>query len=286
MENKLKLQILLLLLLLPSVLLVGCTTFNKDSGCSPQIEKLGSAEFSVEITSFKPLFIVQKSLLIIPPTGGTNAIDISYGKNFCKAGYNVSVLNDWTSKEEKVIDLELHQRFYTNAQKAVSLVLAETKTPFIGMLGTSVGALHAAISANTIPQLDAVYLIVGGANIAEVIVGSDQQAMIDLKAERKKKFGFKSDAEIIQAIDHAFKLEPLLQGSLYKNKDIGMVIAEHDLTVPTEYQIKLRDFYQPKAVLLLPNNHFWVIIKTWLFHENEILEFFEDSFKKREKKLI
>lgn len=283
MRNKINYQILILL---PFILLVGCTTFKKESGCSPQIVKLGSRDFSVEITSFRPLLTTEKTLLIIPPTGGTNTIDISYGKNFCKAGYQVAVLNDWTNKEERVIDLELHQRFYTKAQKAISLVLAETKTPFIGMLGTSVGALHAAISANTIPQLDAVYLIVGGANIAEVIVGSDQEAMIELKAERKMKYGFKTDQEIIQAIDHVFKLEPLAQGSLYKNKDIGMVIAENDLTVPTEYQIKLRDFYQPKEILLLPNNHFWAIISTWLFHEDQVLEFFEDSFKKHQKKSI
>ena len=284
MQNKLSARILFFCLTIPSLFLISCSSFDKNSSCSSQIKKLGTLDFSVEVTSFKPTFLTLKSLLIIPPTGGTNTIDVSYGKNFCKAGYNVFILNEWTNKDDIVVDLELHQRFYTNAQKAISMILAETKTPFIGLLGTSVGALHGAISANTIPQLDAVYLIVGGASIAEVIVGSDQEAMVNLKAERKKKFGFKNDTEIVQAIDHVFKLEPLAQGSLYKTKDIGMVIAEYDSTVPTEYQVKLRDFYQPKEVLMLPNNHFWAIIKTWLFHEDEILEFFENSFKKRQKK--
>ena len=32
-----------------------------------------------------------KSLILVPPTGGTNYIDRSYAKQFCKAGYDVYV---------------------------------------------------------------------------------------------------------------------------------------------------------------------------------------------------
>ncbi len=260
--------------------ITSCSTFSSADNCTPVHRLLGSTNFQVDSTLYSSFENTKKSIVIVPPTGSTNAIDRSYAKMFCHAGFQVSILNHWTADQETNSDLEIHQHFYSGAQRAIQLIFAEIKTPFVGMLGTSVGALHTAISTNTLEKLNASFLIVGGASIAEVVVESDQQAMVDLKKDRIERFHFKSDIEIVKAIDEKLKLEPMLQGELFKNKNIGMVIATEDTTVPTRTQNKLRDFFKPKTVIEINSNHFWGIIKSWLFHDDEILKFFNDSASK------
>lgn len=260
--------------------ITSCSTFSSAENCTPVHRSLGSANFQADSTFYPSVDTTKKSIVIIPPTGSTNAIDRSYAKMFCHAGFQVVILNHWTADQETNSDLEIHQHFYSGAQQAIQLIFAELKTPFIGMLGTSVGALHTAISTNTILKLNASFLIVGGASIAEVVVESDQKAMVDLKKDRIERFHFKSDGEIVKAIDEKLKLEPTLQGELFKSKTIGMVIATEDTTVPARTQNKLRDFFKPKKVIEINSNHFWGIIKSWLFHDDEILKFFNDSASK------
>lgn len=263
--------------------LASCSTIEVGSNCLDHKVTLGSAEFQVSTSYFTPSEATKKSIVIIPPTGGTNAIDRSYARQFCRAGYQVAIINGWSNDQETKTDIEIHQHFYSGAQKAVQIALLEIKTPFVGLLGTSVGALHAAISANSIDRFNAVFLIAGGADISEVIVTSDQKAMVDLKKARKNRFGFKDDSENMKAIDSAFTLEPMKLGTAYLKKDIGMVIASGDHTVPTATQIKLKDFFKPTTLITLNNDHFWAIVKSWLFHSGEILEFFDTSSSKTSK---
>lgn len=260
-------------------LILGCSNLSSASS-EPAELRLGDASFSVNVTVYNPESDTKKSLLIIPPTGGTNIIDRSYAKQFRKAGYRVYILNSWTDDNENSTDIEIHQRFYGRAQKAIGLVLKEIKTPFVGMIGTSVGALHASISAATVPNLNAVFSIVGGAPIAEVVVTSDQQAMKDLRDARKVRYGYKTDQDNIKAIGAAFTLEPMQQGDLYKHKSLGMTLAQHDDTVTYLSQEQLRNYWQPRTVITLPSNHFWGIVKMWLFHSDELEKFFEDSAAK------
>lgn len=260
--------------------LTSCSSFLAGSSCIDQKMTLGPEEFHVSSSFYSTAIATQKSIVIFPPTGGKNAIDRSYAKQFCKAGYNVAVINGWTNDQETKSDLEIHQHFYSGAQRAVQLTLAEIKTPFVGLLGTSVGALHSAIAANSIDRFNAVFLIAGGASIAEVIVTSDQQAMIDLKTARQSRYGFKNDAENIQAIEKVFTLEPMKLGTQFSKKAIGMVIANKDTTVATATQNQLKDFYKPQTVITLNNDHFWTIVKTWLFHSNEVQEFFDRNAAK------
>ena len=275
MRVKSRIHILFLL-----VVLSACASLGNARSCGTQNALYGSADFQVDVTRYGDGAESKKSLLIIPPTGGTNLIDRSYAREFCAKGYDVYILNSWTEQNEQATDLELHQRFYGRARRALLITLDQTKSAFIGVLGTSVGALHASVAAATIERVNAVFGVVGGTPIAEVIVGSDQKAMQDLKAARKTRYGFTSDAQNIAAIGGAFQLEPMLQKALAKRKDYAMSMAENDTTVPFENQRKLRDFWQPEKVIVISGDHFWGIVKTWLFHSGELVKFFEASFEK------
>ncbi len=262
------------------------STLGTFAGCGKKIyfENEHTGEFRVDATRYGD-GQSEKALIIVPPTGGTNIIDRWYAKRFNWAGFDVYILDSWTAQNEISSDLEIHQRFYTGAQQAIKLTLAGIPSHFVGLLGTSVGALHASIAANTIARIDAVFLIVGGTPIADVIVGSDQKAMLELRQARKARFNFSRDQEQIEAIGHVFTLEPMDQGELFKTKDIGMAIADEDTTVPVEKQKTLKAFFRPNTVFHLPNNHFWGIVNTCLFHTEELVQFFENSFKNRKSKL-
>ena len=220
-------------------------------------------------------------LLILPPTGGTNYIDRSYAKRFCKSGFDVSILNEWTGDTGTSTDLEIHQGFYSRMLNAVDLVLSRSKAPFVGMLGTSLGGLYAAVAAAKIERLDAVFAITAGVPITKIIVTSDQKAMRELSTTRKERFGFQDDEAYLGALEKAFQLEPMEQTPKLLTKDFGVSIADEDTTVPTASQVQLRDFWKPRKEIHLPNGHFWAIVNTWLHHDDEIVGFFTESSSRK-----
>ena len=269
-----------LLTLLIALLLscAGVIFYNSKVDCTPAELRLQNSEnFWVNISRYGPAS--QKSLLIIPPTGGSNYLDQSYAKNFCVAGYQVFVLKNWNLQTETDnFDLALHQRFYERSEKAIDLTLNEIKSGLIGLLGTSVGALHSAVAASTKDRITAVFIITGGAPLSSIIVNSDQDAMVSLGLKRKQAFGFKNKSEYLAALAPQIALEPMKLGDGFKKKKLGMVVALEDSTVPTEAQKTLQNYWKPTLVIELANSHFWAIVNTWLYHSDEILEFFESSF--------
>ncbi len=227
----------------------------------------------------------RKALVIVPPTGRTNYIDRRYAKLFCKAGYDVYIMDQWTNDEETTTELEIHERFYGQAQKAISIVINQIpKNSYVGLIGTSVGGLHAVIAANYQERLDAVFVITAGISVAEVVVNSDQKAMVYLNSERKKNYNLKTDEEVLAAIGTAFTYEPTQLTERYKTRSLGMVIGLQDKTVPTATQKKLEEYWKPKKVINYKNDHFWTIVKAWLFTSDEILEFFEESYNSQQAK--
>jgi hypothetical protein len=91
----------------------------------------------VNVSTYKAKKTALGSILILPPTGGSNVIDRLYAKTLRSAGFDVYILKHWTGDDEYSLELEIHQRLYEKAQKAIGKVLSDIETPFIGILGTS-----------------------------------------------------------------------------------------------------------------------------------------------------
>lgn len=239
------------------------------------------APFEVALATFAPVRgdsnanpSFERSLIVLPPTGGMNYIDRSYARKFCRAGYRVLVLKNWTGYDVKRTDLDVHQEFYSRMLKAVDLSLGDVDSEFIGMLGTSVGGLFASVAATKFERLDAVFAIVAGTPLAEVIAGSDQSAMRKLAKDRKDRFGLDTPEKHIVAIGAALELEPTRQPELKTRPRFGMIVSDSDSTVPTANQLKLAEFWKPSKLITMGTGHFWTIVRTWMFYDDEILEFF------------
>ncbi len=268
-----------LVTLILSLFLTSCITNTSSRNCVQKKSKISNSEIEVDVLEHGDR-TAPKTLIILPPTGRTNYIDKKYAEQFCQAGYDVYITDKWSNDTETVIDLEIHEHFYGQAQKAVSAVIENIKSPFIGILGTSVGGLHASVSASVQDKVNAVFVITAGISIAEVIVTSDQEAMVGLKRDRKSRYGFKDEKENIDAIQKVFTLEPEKLPKKFESKDLGIAVAMQDNTVPTATQLKLKEFWKPKKILAYSSNHFWGIVKTWLLDSDQVLEFFEDSSRK------
>lgn len=268
------------LLLLSLVLSVG---LQASADCTEKAEQIADQDFKVDLLHFRPDSSAARTLIIFPPTGFTNYIDRSYAKTFCAEHYNVVILNRWTGDEGDDGDMNSHQRYYERSQKVVKMVLAQTKTPFVGMLGTSLGALFASMSASLYPQINAVFIIVGGAPISSIIADSDQAPLVSLYEKRKAQFNFRNRAEYAAALDREIQLDPLKLPPPPATTALGVIIAGSDDTVPTRYQNRLADFWNPSTRIDISGGHGYVILKSWLFHTSKILQFFEQSSQKISK---
>ncbi len=244
--------------------------------------------FSVHFTRYGDKRDSSKSILILPPTGGATILDRSYARNFCAAGFDVYLIQFWTDMDSHSDELQFHQQLYERAQQALTLIIHPINSPFVGLLGTSVGGIQAAQSASLQERLSSVFVIVGGAPVAAITVDSDQKAMQDLKSRRFQIFHFHSREEYLKALESEIKMDPFKLPQEFKTKDLGMIIGTEDSTVPTAQQLALKELWQARTVLEFPNGHLTTILKAW-WYRKKILEFFEESYdrfiqKQNEKK--
>lgn len=263
-------------LLIAFVILSGVQVAWSKGNCLSRDIELEKTGFQVQVSKFQTENENQKSILIVPPTGGTNFMDRSYAKFFCENGYDVFILNHWTDDDEYSLDLQIHERFYSRAQQAVELTLSYINSRFIGVLGTSVGAIHAVNAIQSFSKIDAAFLIVGGGPIPEVIANSDQEVLVQARQRRFELYSFKNINEYIQILRKNLTFNSFKK-SANPHLQVGMVIADADTTMPTKNQIELQSVLAPKKILHVDGNHLFAILKTWLCYKTEIVHFFELS---------
>jgi dienelactone hydrolase len=257
---------LILLLILSS-----CAYFKK--GCDQMQKTLKDGDFEITLLTYKAQDS-KKHIIIIPPTGGTNVLDRSYARNFCSEGFNVSILSHWSMDDEINYELSIHQKFYSRAQRSIGMILNDLPLEHkVGILGTSVGGLHAAIAISRFERISSAFVITAGAPIPAIIAHSNQEAMKKAWDKRQEMYGFKTKEEYIAALNKALELAP--QSMKESNKRLGMVIATKDKTVPTRYQQELREMWQPQKLITYDHNHFFGIVFTWAFQRKEIINFFK-----------
>ncbi len=244
--------------------------------CFSEEKKIEHEDFYMT-AKFYPYEGSKQTIIIMPPTGGTNVIDRSYARILCSEGFNVYILDKFTGYDEYNLDLEIHRRYYGRTQRAVDLILSDIPQDHtVSILGTSVGALHAAISTGRIERIKKALIITGGADITGLIVDSDQEIMRVAREKRNKMFGFKTRDDYYSELKKHIELDPLFFEAGYPGKKISMVIADNDTTVPGPYQRLLQKIAKPKRILEMSDNHFWAIVKTWLFHRKFVIDSFRD----------
>ncbi len=258
------------------LILISISSFASED-CSTTPLTLGEGDFKVKISSY-PRAASKKHILIIPPTGGENFLDRSWARNFCAGGFNAHIIKHWTNDDEMAYDLGIHQRFYSRTQKAIGVVLEHLKdATYIGMMGTSIGGIHTAMAMGIHDRINAAFVITAGADMPAMIANSDQEAMVNAWNRRKELLKIPDKETYINLLRERIEYEPLKLPRKFEGKDLGMIVAMSDTTVPTDNQLKLKDHWKPKTVIEYSNNHFWGIVLSWLWDSGTVVKFFQES---------
>lgn len=257
------------LILFCSVNVIGCSHLKRAEKLSISHEK-----FQVQTMVYKPNKPRNKTVIIIPPTGGVNYIDRSYAKQLQKKGAEVIIVTSWSGDQENKTDLELHQRLHSRAMKAIGLVLQTIPTDqTISILGASLGGIYTSVAVELFDRIDKAFVIAAGVPIPEVIAVSTNSEMKELRNKRKKTMNFKTSKEYANAIHAVFNLDPLDLPNKHGDKKLGMIVLLKDKSVPTTNQLKLKEHWKPSYYKELNKSHFWGIVKTWWSYSDEVTDF-------------
>lgn len=253
------------------------TAFNAFAECEPVVQTLNEKDFQVHLLNHTPTKS-NRHIIIVPPTGGTNVIDRNWGKKFCKAGFNAHILEHWTDDDEYNLDLGIHQRFYARTQRAIKVLLESIPAnAFVGIMGTSIGGIHTAMAMGLQDRLNAAFVITAGCDMPSIIAHSDQEVMVTAWNKRKEMFKIPNKDIYENLLRKVILFEPMQLPRKFVGKDLGMIIATSDTTVPTSNQLKLKNLWQPKTVINYSFNHFWAIVLSWIWDSNSVIEFFQNS---------
>jgi hypothetical protein len=218
---------------------------------------------------------IRGSVFIFPPTGGENIIDRLYAKDLAALGFEVFILQDWSGNKIEGYKYELHNIFYSSAQKALEKISNLAVTNNFGILGTSVGALHASITLTTNPRFQNGFLIVGGLSIPEIIVSSNQPAMQILKEKRYQVYHLENDTQYLNDLSQIFAFEPTKKKlDPQKKLEVGMIISTNDKLVPFSNQKKAVDFFNSKTLYLSDFGHRNTIAYYGLLKRSNVTDFF------------
>lgn len=223
-----------------------------------------------------------KSVLLLPPTGGENALDRNYALALCQAGFRVVLVKSWADDTLAELDLEMHDRGSIRMVTAVRHVVAwinPQRPKQLGVLGTSVGGISAALVLGYEPRLSAGFMIVAGAGMSRIIAHSTEATLSRLRDARMKEFGFKTADEYEAALARQLRIDPMDFVGYTGQKPVSIVIADADKTVLTETQLALWEAYGRPTVLHYDANHMWTIIRMATFQRHRVVNFFNGALE-------
>ncbi len=272
------------LLLLLTLVLTSCTQKNmgfiKDN-CN--IKKLTYSEndFNIKLSMYARTDRSDtKAILILPPTGGKNYIDKKYAEYFCKNGYTSFILENWTDDDEYSIDLDIHNRYMRRAQKALFLTLDKLQNYNIGIFATSAGGFIANVAMGN-PELGknikAYYSVVSGTPLCSSIASANERLLKRVRKIRMKRFDFKTHQQYETALCEAivWKIPKEKPSHIH----FAAVMSTEDTTVPGDFQKNLITHWsaEPEFSIKHHSSHANSIIRTYYFHREQILRFFDES---------
>lgn len=220
-----------------------------------------------------------KSVIVMPPTGGVNVLDWAYAARLCVSGFRTAVVTNWDFDTFNELDMGMHDRGALRALAAIrhTIEFLNPKRPRqLGIFGTSVGAISSVMATGYDARISAAALIVGGGGLREIIARSTEQHLSDLRKQRMAAFNLTSVDAYQQMLSPHINIEPLDFIGLSGPKNIWMMIATKDDTVPTANQMKLYQAYgRPGNSLSYPSDHLGTILYTSANEGAKIINFFQ-----------
>jgi len=235
----------------------------------------------VQARIYAPTQPSDRTVILLPPTGGENVLDRGYSDSLCSAGFKVVLLQTWFKQTESTLDMGMHDNGAVRSLSAIRHVLdylKPSRATQVVILGTSVGALSSSLALGFDARLNAAVLIVGGVGVAEIIAASTEQGAAKLRRSRMKAFGFKSYSEYLSAMRKKVLIEPADFVNYSGQKTVLAFVGGNDVTVPTKHQLDLVRAFGAEADEY-PGDHLQTIIHTAIFKKSKITDFFQKNLR-------
>jgi dienelactone hydrolase len=222
------------------------------------------------------------TVILLPPTGGENVLDNAYANHLCRRGFRVVLVTGWDHQDDAGLDPRMHDRGAIRAALAVQHTLdfvAPAPGKKVGILGTSVGAITAALAMGVDERIGAGFFIVGGAEMVEVIGRSTEKTLTQLREARMAHFNLRTVDEYTAFLKAYIHIDPLLLAPRLRERPTAFVIAKQDQTVPTRNQLLLAHAAWSKEIVFEDGDHLKVILRSSLKHRETIRRFFERNLR-------
>ncbi len=220
-----------------------------------------------------------RTVILLPPTGGENILDRGYANHLCASGFNVALLQSWDHQTEVTLDPSMHDHGALRSLSAIRHTLDylnPSRANQVGILGTSVGALSSSLALGFDHRLSTAVLIVGGTGFAEIVARSTETGAAKLREARMKALGMKKLEEYVGYIAEKVEIEPGDFSDFSGKKKVLAFVGTNDDTVPTRNQWDLVKRFDAESVGY-EGNHTETILNTFTWKRGRISDFFEKN---------
>jgi hypothetical protein len=222
-----------------------------------------------------------RSVILLPPTGGENILDQGYANHLCSNGLNVAMLQTWHKQLEVTLDMGMHDNGAVRSLSAIRHTLdylKPSRATQVGILGTSVGALSSSLALGFEPRLSAAVLIVGGTGFAEIVARSTEKGATSLREARMKEHGLRSVEEYVALLSRHVVIEPGDFAEFSGRKKVLAFVGTKDDTVPTRNQRDLVRTYGAESDEYA-GDHTQTILNTFTWKRGKISAFFGENLR-------
>lgn len=222
-----------------------------------------------------------RTVILLPPTGGENILDQGYANHLCAAGFNVALLQAWAHQLEVSLDPSMHDHGAIRSLSAIRHTLdylKPTRATQVGILGTSVGALTSSLALGFDARINHAVLIVGGLGFPEIVARSTEKGAAKLREARMKAFGLKDVEDYVRFLSERVQMEPGHFVDYSGKKKVLAFVGTKDDTVPTRNQYELVKAYGAELDEYA-GDHTQTILNTFTWKRGKIAAFFEENLR-------
>lgn len=213
-----------------------------------------------------------KWIIMYPILGGEDLLIVGHiARNvFAERGINSAILlrkellipyetkyRPLKSDNPAITDFEDYQHKVLKDTLRILKYLQAQGMKKLGLMGISLGAMQTAGIAPFVPESRINIIIMGGGDIAEIMINSTEGIVQEYKQNLLKEYG--SEEKLRQEIS-TIKIEPLKLAKYVSTEKTRMVITTKDTVVPTKNQWQLYKALGGPTTLLVPTGHYSLIL--------------------------
>lgn len=224
-------------------------------------------------------------VLVIPTIAGETFVEPLAAANLCHAGI-ASVIADINGQQEPSVypgweNLDARFRFAVQSARNIVDYLSwkpEIDKSKIGIMGSSLGGITAALISAVEPRIKASVIIAGGGNLPEIGAYSMQPEVVKVREQRMSMLSLSSQ----QVYELEMRKHSLLDPIFFVRKDMRdqvlQVVVVDDVRVPAMTQQELWEAFGKPTRWVYNGGHIPSIVSFAFFNSSEPVNFFKTRF--------